>query len=252
MSEIELLTPVGPGDKGSDVERVQEWLTLTGFGLKIDGQFGPATEVAVKAYQTSIGQDPGGIVTPALFDLLVAPMKTALAPIAAAGRSLGALTVAYAEQHLQQRPREVGGNNCGPWVRLYMGGNQGDSWPWCAGFTCFCQKQAAQALNLPLPIKASYSCSQLGDRARAAGLLIDGSNVVSRTQLLTPGSFFLVRGSSEEWSHIGIVKTITDETFVTVEGNSNEDGSRDGYEVCSNTRGWTDSAGTPRDFIRFA
>ena len=31
---------------------------------------------------------------------------------------------------------------------------------------------------------------------------------------------------------------------------SNDSGSADGYEVCSNARGWVDEAGVPRDFVR--
>jgi hypothetical protein len=252
MSEVVLSETLKSGNSGFDVQRVQEWLTLSGYGLTIDGQFGPATQLAVTKYQSSAGVTPDGVVTPALFNLLVAPMKAALASIAPAGRSLGGLTVAYAEQHLAQRAREVGGNNRGPWVRLYMGGHDGIAWRWCAGFACFCLGQAAQTLGVPLPIAASYSCPQLGERGRTAGLFIDGDDTVARAQSLTPGSLFLVRGTTEAWDHTGLVRTIGGDTFTTVEGNSNVNGSSDGYEVCSNARGWTDSQGVARDFIRIA
>jgi hypothetical protein len=248
MSELELAVTLQRGDTGFDVQRVQEWLTLGGSRLQIDGQFGPATEDAVKKYQSTVGVPTDGTVTPALFALLVAPMKAALATIAPAGRSLPLLAVAYAEQHLAQHPREVGGNNRGPWVRLYMGGHDGPRWRWCAGFACYCLGQAAQGLGVPLPIQASYSCSVLGDRARAAGTLLDGDDPTTRGAL-TPGSLFLVRGASEEWQHTGIVAGVGTGSFATVEGNSSENGGSDDYEVCSNTRGWTDAAGVARDFI---
>lgn len=249
MNETELLGTLSKGSSGADVKRVQEWLTLSGFGVGIDGQFGPATELAVEQYQSSLGLPPDGAVTPQLFDRLVAPMKAALAAIAPAGRSLGALTLAYAQQQLAQRAREVGGNNMGPWVRLYMGGHEGQGWPWCAGFACFCLGQAAQSLSVALPIAPTYSCTQLAERAKAAGLFVEGSAAAAA---VTPGCLFLVRGTSEPWHHVGIVQTIAPGAFTTVEGNSNDSGSADGYEVCSNSRGWVDAAGVPRDFVRIA
>jgi hypothetical protein len=250
VNETELLSALGKGSSGPDVKRTQEWLTLSGFGVAIDGQFGPATELAVEKYQSSLGLPADGTVTPELFDRLVAPLKAALAVIAPAGRSLGALTLAYAQQHLAQRPREVGGNNMGPWVRVYMGGNEGQRWPWCAGFACFCLGQAAQSLGAAMPITPSYSCTQLAERAKTAGLFIEGS--AASPQGLTPGCFFLLRGTSEPWHHVGIVQAIAPGAFTTVEGNSNENGSADGYEVCSNVRGWVDAAGSPRDFVQIA
>jgi hypothetical protein len=252
VGEVVLSKTLRRGDSGFDVQRVQEWLNLTGYGVVIDSQFGPATQLAVTKYQSAVGVAADGVVTPALFDLLVAPMKGALAAIDPGGRSLGALTVAYAQQHLAARAREVGGNNRGPWVRLYMGGHDGAAWRWCAGFACFCLGQAAQSLDVPLPIAASYSCTQLGERGRAAGLFINGDDTAVRAQSLTPGSLFLVRGTTEAWDHTGLVQTIGGETFTTIEGNSNVNGSSDGFEVCSNSRGWTDGQGAARDFIRIA
>jgi len=49
-------------------------------------------------------------------------MRIALAPIPNEGQALSQLMVAYAQQHLSTRPREVGGQNMGPWVRLYLVG----------------------------------------------------------------------------------------------------------------------------------
>jgi hypothetical protein len=175
-------------------------------------------------------------------------MAAALAPIPAPPPSLGPLVVAYAEQHLAQRPREVGGNNRGPWVRLYMGGHDGLEWKWCAGFACFCLDQAARTLGVALPLEPSYSCAQLGDRARAARTLLSGDDP-STPERVVPGSLFLIRGSSEQWKHVGIVRAVQSRTFTTIEGNSNENGSNDGYEVCSNVRGWRDAQGVARDFI---
>jgi hypothetical protein len=139
------------------------------------------------------------------------------------------LVVACARQHLAQHPLEVGGQNRGPWVYLYMDGNEGQPWAWCAGFTCFCLKQACDTLREALPITPSFSCDALAASAQAKG------KFVSRAQA-GPGSFFLVRNTLTDWTHTGIVVSASSETFKTVKGNTNDDGSREGYEVCARTR----------------
>ena len=47
----------------------------------------------------------------------------------------------------QINPREIGGQNMGPWVRLYMDGREGAEFPWCAGFVCFVLAQACEAMG---------------------------------------------------------------------------------------------------------
>ena len=116
MSDLELQRPCRRGDKQGQVHLIQEWLCLQGWHVKIDGDFGPATEAAVKEFQTQRQLPASGVVDGATFDRLVASMRAALAPLAPQGRSLGQLVVAYAQQHLQQHPREIGGQNKGPWV----------------------------------------------------------------------------------------------------------------------------------------
>jgi peptidoglycan hydrolase-like protein with peptidoglycan-binding domain len=47
------------GSKGEDVQRVQKAL-----GITADGDFGPGTERAVKAWQAANGLTPDGVVGP--------------------------------------------------------------------------------------------------------------------------------------------------------------------------------------------
>ena len=171
-------------------------------------------------------------------------MRAALAPLAPQGRSLGQLVVAYAQQHLQQHPREIGGQNKGPWVRLYMDGHEGTEWAWCAGFACFCLKQACQSLGGSLPIVPSFSCDSLAASAKERGRFLQEPSATDRTKI-TPGSFFLVRRTSTDWIHTGIVVRAEREIITTIEGNTNDDGSREGYEVCARMRGYANM-----DFVR--
>jgi hypothetical protein len=219
------------GDGGGQVKLVQEWLSLHDERVAIDGDFGPATEAAVQAFQGRVSLPATGVVDQSTFSHLIAPMVKALQALPVAGRSLGELVVAYARQHLDQHPVEVGGQNKGPWVRLYMDGHEGDAWPWCAGFACFCLKQACGSLGRNLPVAPSFSVDELAASAKSKGCFVGREEI-------GPGGLFLVRSTPTDWTHTGIVVATDTELFRTIEGNTNDDGSREGYEVCARRRGY--------------
>jgi len=100
-------------DKGGKVKLIQEWLSLHGFGLLLDGDFGSATESAVKAFQSQHLLPADGVVTATVFAALARPMTEALKPLSMPGSTLGARVAAYARQHLAQHPRELGGGTWG-------------------------------------------------------------------------------------------------------------------------------------------
>jgi len=158
MKDLVLDKNYKKGSKGKKVKLIQEWLCLHGFHICIDGDFGPATDYAVRQFQRKKGLKVDGIVGRNTFARLILPMTNALRPIPRDEKPLGQMVVAYAKQHLKQCPREIGGQNKGPWVRLYMKGNEGSASLWCAGFVCFILKQTCESLSMPLPIKTSVSC----------------------------------------------------------------------------------------------
>jgi len=232
------------GDNLPAVRKVQEWLILHGIGVAVDGNFGPATQRAVKAFQEKHAISVNGIVNSDTFSALTAPLQRALSPLAGAP-TLGETMIACAEQHLREHPLEVGGQNRGPWVRLYMEGNEGKEWAWCAGFACFIMRQAVEALQTLLPVHPTFSCDELASRSRTSGIFVSGEHLTEPTTELTPGSIFLHRSTSKDWTHTGIVVDLQPETFVTIEGNTNDEGSREGYEVCKRIRGYDNM-----DFIK--
>ena len=69
------------GDQGMGVKRIQEWLCLNNLNVTIDGDFGPATEEAVKQFQTRNQLEPTGVVDEECFTLLVERMINATNPI---------------------------------------------------------------------------------------------------------------------------------------------------------------------------
>ena len=58
------------GAKGADVKMLQQALNSKGFILVIDGDFGPATDTAVRQFQEASGLEVDGIVGPATWKAL--------------------------------------------------------------------------------------------------------------------------------------------------------------------------------------
>lgn len=246
--ELDLSKTLRRSASGRAVRLVQEWLNLRGQRVAIDGDYGPATAAAVRAFQRGARLKADGVVGPKTYAALLAPLYQVLAPLPAGRRSFAELTLAYARRHLAQHPLEIGGQNRGPWVRLYMQGEEGNEWAWCAGFVSFVMQQAAESLGVPMPIAGSVSCDTLAAQARDAERFVAESELkrgTVKTADLPVASVFLVRRTSSDWTHAGLVSAYASETFATIEGNTNDQGSREGYEVCARTRGY---AG--KDFIR--
>ena len=223
------------GDVGTGVKLIQEWLCLRLFGVLIDGRFGAATEHAVKLFQRR-SQLPGtGIVDDATWDALIEPYRAATAPVIAAGVTFSEAVASCAERHLDANAREIGGQNRGPWVRLYMSGREGKPYAWCAGFATYCIHQAAVSLGAPAPLPRAIGVPRLVKTARARNRLVLKPSANERAEIAR-GSLFVVRGGKYGWSHVGIVTSVETDVFYTIEGNSNDDLQTNSYEVCRRIR----------------
>jgi Putative peptidoglycan binding domain len=247
--ELDFQGEVRRGARGAPVRRVQEWLTYHGIATAVDGQFGSATERCVAQFQAARNLSPSAVVDEATWTGLVRPLADVIvAPAPDGGEGLSTYLLRCAQYHLQYHPIEVGGDNRGPWVRLYMNGNEGPSWYWCAGFVTFVLRQACEGLGMGMPIAGSFSCDLLAAQAQASDRFVRGTSV-ARDE---PGwdemgatQIFLVRRASSDWTHTGISFEGQSEIFSTIEGNTNDEGSRNGYEVCRRTRSIPS-----KDFIR--
>jgi hypothetical protein len=238
------------GARGAPARRVQEWLSLNGHPTTVDGDFGGGTERAVRSFQSAAGIGASGVVTRATWERLVAPLAKALETQPSSG-SIQQAVLAVAQAPLAQKPREVGGPNAGPWVRLYMNGNEGPEWAWCAGFVCFVMAQACSRLGISVPVKPTFSCDSLAAHAKAAGLFVAGRDIESGkrpTSELGEVCLFLCRRTDDDWTHVGFAYDFDRSlAFATLEGNTNDEGSREGYEVCCRSR-----SVAAKDFIRLA
>jgi hypothetical protein len=243
VKELEFVKTTKRGDKSKLVRQAQEWLCLSDFSVVLDGDFGPGTELAVIRFQKKSKLPETGDVDETTWDALVKPMREALQPIPAGSKSLRQLVVAYAGRHLARHPREVGGENSGPWVRLYMNGQEGKAWPWCAGFATFVLKQASDTLGVPAPLPRLFGCDSLAGLAETKGLLLRTKTAADFAKV-EAGTLFLVRKGPFHWQHIGIVAEVHGDAMITIEGNTNDDGVPEGFEVCRRSRGLKD-----RDFL---
>jgi hypothetical protein len=112
---------------------------------------------------------------------------------------------------------EVGGNNSGPHVARYKGieddGDPDNDGAWCASFISWCISEAAEELNVKLPLKTSHGAKRLYKNAVSGGGL-----VVARPQA---GDLVCWdRGRPGSWQgHIGIVERVEGDVMYTVEGN---------------------------------
>ncbi|MGX1317288.1 lysozyme family protein [Bradyrhizobium sp. USDA 377] len=231
------------------ITHVQEWLNIHGVVTPIDGDFGHSTAEQLKSFQIKTNREPTGQLDAETWALLTAPMRCALATIDhGPSSSFEDAILRVAQQHIKQMPIEIGGNNRGPWVRLYMRGNQGTDQKWCAGFVCFIVAQAARDLGTNIPFRRQAGVDELVNDAKASGRFVAESEVrdeVKRRSKLRPGQIFVVRASSTDWTHTGVVLSINDKTFDTFEGNTGGDGGNDGANARQGNRSYTG-----KDFIR--
>jgi len=231
--ELKVAAPIGRG-KSKGAKLVQEYLKVNGISVGIDGDFGDATATGLAQFCSAQTIPVATTVDQGLMDRLAQPLLRAIAPVAAQA-TLGATVVAVAQQHLKEHPIEIGGPNAGPWVRLYMNGSEGKDFPWCAGFVTYVVRAAAKAHGQPTPLERTFSCDVLGAEAKKEGRY---KRRVSPADA-SPGSIFLVPhggGNPNDWVHTGIITGGNRTVFNTIEGNTNDSGSREGFEVCARIR----------------
>ncbi len=235
------------------IRYIQEYLCLLGIAVQTDGEYGPATAAAIREWcdktGASLSTDPlDGPTGLAVAAVAVMRAHTGLTAAENPDRNLeamepggannfGATAANLARFHASLKPKEVGKDNYGPWVRLYMGGEEG--LPWCGGFVSTIWRQAATLAGVGVPIAGSWSCTTLASQASQAGLFRRGEALGSIK--IPAGSLFLRRKKDSlgqvilgSWEHTGVVveDNFSANIIKTIEGNTNSNGSREGFEVC--------------------
>lgn len=132
------------------------------------------------------------------------------------------------------------GSNRGPVVDEYLRAvdldPQDGSFPWCVAFTHFCYLEAAKQLGQP---NLHVRTASVLDHWTKAGKNSEASRVtsaraVAEPSLVQPGSLFIIDLGKGQ-GHSGMVVEVADGRLVTIEGNTNDNGSRNGIGVFKRT-----------------
>lgn len=118
------------------------------------------------------------------------------------------------------------GSNSGPEVEIYLKSvGLGKGYAWCMAFVYWCAVQASTKSSTANPLK------------KTGGVLDQwNSRPALRVEVPEPGDIFIMDFGGGK-GHTGIVESVrSDGTIKTIEGNTNDEGSRDGYKVCRRIR----------------
>jgi len=131
------------------------------------------------------------------------------------------------------------GSNWGPAVEKYLK-SVGITFPafWCAAFVYWCYNEASKEMGIPNPLPKTAGVLDMWNKVPKEW------RVKGKPQKGDIGVLDFGKGMG----HIFIVTNANDTICFTVEGNSNSDGSRNGFEVCRKPGGRKIS--TCKGFIR--
>lgn len=232
---------VNVGDADASVLAVQRRLNRVGCGpIDEDGVFGPQTAAAVKLFQARFpdldGQPlkvdgmVGAVTWGALYGAPAAGVATR-----ASGALLGA-AVKFAVSQIGVMEKPLGSNR-GPEVDRYLKAAGIDpaqgSFPWCAAFVYFCFHEAAQALGRKNPVIRTAGVLDHWQRAGETGIArISAAQAHMHEALIRPGHIFIIdTGDPGGAGHTGLVESVAAGKLVTIEGNTNDGGGREGIGV---------------------
>lgn len=131
--------------------------------------------------------------------------------------------------------REVKNTNTGLAVNAYLKSvGLPPGYPWCMAFVYWCYQLAAAQLRVKNPlIKTGGVLSEWGTIDEKYKVI--PSSALNDNSLVKPGSVFVMDHGSGQ-GHAGIVEKIYGDMIETIEGNSNNNGSREGVAVVRHSR----------------
>ena len=216
---------------------VQRQLNAAGCGPVVeDGRFTSETTLGVKRFQMRF-TDADGL--PLKVDGEVGPLTWAALfgaepAVAETTSSLARAAVAFAvgEIGVQEVPS---GSNRGPRVDQYLRlvglDPASGSFPWCAAFVYFCFNEASRQHGQPNPLVKTAGVLSHWNRAEEVGARrIKSAEATARPELVRPGQIF-VMAFGKGAGHTGVIREIRGGKLVTIEGNTNTGGSREGIGV---------------------
>ena len=217
----------------SIVKAIQQKLNEKGCGpIPVNGTFDVNTENAVKLFQarfTDQRDNPlkvDGVIGPVTW-ATVFGMVTVLPIVNTPNALLSAvLAVASSQIGVMEMPP---GSNRGIEVDKYhddAGSPRGAAW--CMAFIFSCFKQACANLGRQNPAIRTGGVLEHWRRATCKKILAD--DAADNTSLVLPGQIFII-STGGGFGHTGFIEKIEGGLLTTIEGNTNNNGSREGVGV---------------------
>jgi lysozyme family protein len=225
---------IGETDE-SIVRPIQLRLNELGCGpLQGTGFFGQKTDVAVKLFQSRfpdlqgqpllIDGEIGPLTWGALFGESVSPDDTTTSDLMAKVLAIATSQIGVMEDPL--------GSNGGVKVNQYLRSvGLGSGFFWCVAFEYWCFQEAATALGRTNPmIKTAGVLDHWNQAGRRNIPRITTQEAQNNPSLIKPGMLFTI-DVGKGFGHSGFVEGIVDGKLITIEGNTNTGGSRNGIGV---------------------
>lgn len=228
----------GEGDPAL-VRLIQHRLNQVGCGpVDEDGDFDLETWRSVKLFQSRFTDLQGqplvvdGKVGPLTWGTLFGPLSVEVSSPEPGPLLAEVLAVAASQVGVMEEPP---GSNRGPQVDAYLRSAGLDpaagSFAWCAAFVYWCFDQACQRLGRPNPaVKTAGVLNHWRGAGRKGVPLLRHDEAMADPSRIRPGSLF-VYSTGGGFGHIGLVEEVRPGRLVTIEGNTNDGGSREGIGV---------------------
>lgn len=201
-----LFVTVKNGSSGNAVKAAQYLLKkVYCYSIDVDGSFGPATQSAVKDFQTRKGLSSDGIVGPATLAALVSNNSASKL-----------ISVAASQIGYQEGPDHA--TKYGTWYGL-------PNKPWCAMFVSWCANKAGIDTSV---IPKHASCD------KGVTWFKNKSKFKTRVSGYTPKAGDIIYfGSASDATHVGIVEKVSNKRVHTIEGNTSDCVARRDYSLTS-------------------
>jgi len=117
------------------------------------------------------------------------------------------------------------GSNKGVDVEKYLKSvGLGGGYSWCMAFAYWNVQQASTKLGIKNPL------------FKTAGVMAQWNLSPQLHSVVPQAGYLFILDEGKGLGHTGLVEYVVGDTIHTIEGNTNDDGSREGYEVCRRVR----------------
>lgn len=132
------------------------------------------------------------------------------------------LEIAISQIGVQEIPKN---SNAGPDVEKYLKSvGLGKGYSWCMAFVYWCVVEASLKTAIKNPLKKTGGVLAMWNACPALRVKVPQAGDI------------MILDYGRGLGHTGIVEKVAGNDIHTIEGNTNDEGSREGYEVCRRIR----------------